>query len=204
MICPHCKKSYDRNNLVRLNIKTFENVDLEYDAVCPYCKVVVGKMFWGKFTLLEDSDHMEPVPLDQLFQPPNASKPTVVIRYMCPHCAEILPEDLSTLPRVRGEGDRRQQADRRSGNDRRQRRAPWRQPEARKGERRQQADRRQPGPDRREMPAGVLSAETENAQPSDNRKTERRKNRRPVLYDRRQPGSDRREEAASDKVNWKI
>ncbi|MDL2253868.1 hypothetical protein LJC49_07340, partial [Ruminococcaceae bacterium OttesenSCG-928-I18] len=106
MICSNCKKLVLHNEVIRKNIKGFENVDISYDAVCPFCHAMMGRMFWGK--LMAGGQQAEAAILKR----PAEEKPPV--RYCCPHCGKVLPQDLGELPEYR----ERRQKDRRVGDRR--------------------------------------------------------------------------------------
>lgn len=48
MVCPDCENYIMKSQELRKNVKAFENVDITYDVVCPFCGALVGQMFWGR------------------------------------------------------------------------------------------------------------------------------------------------------------
>lgn len=191
MICPACGTILSQSQLLKVNVKGMDNVDIVYDAICPVCRVEMGKMFWGNFT-------PNPALAEGKNQPSRTGarhRPPIRVRtasdskenwpqkniHICPHCGKDLPEDISQLPVRRHPYDRRTQ-ERRQLPDRRKQQVLWpleerRQSERRQGDRRQSQDRR----------AGKAEADT-----SDMRRSDRRQAQRPVLYDRRRNKPDRR------------
>ncbi len=144
MICPNCHTPLQQDQLVKANVRGFENVDLVYDTLCPFCHAHIGQMFWGKLTLYTAHGRGESI------APPAAEydpirRPAGV--RICPHCGEPLPDNLEVLPLQRRPQDRRTQ-DRRHGEDRRKENIFWWEPERRKSTRRQMLERRL-GNDRR-------------------------------------------------------
>lgn len=197
MFCPNCNEYVLVSQIVRRDVKALGEVDVSYDAICPFCNTFMGRMFWGK--LLPPSSAAN--------QPENR-----------PELQDVMEGEhrrgerrkLERRARERRRGERRQ-ADRRGEPS-----ADYTGPERRKGERRQEERRRDErrslerrSLERRGSRAVAAQAPAEQVRDQirqatgdslvlervpygDKRKGERRKNKRPMLYDRRIGGQDRR------------
>ena len=53
MFCPSCSAFMLESQLIKDNVKRTQDTELEYDAYCPFCKVRIGKMFWGKLEVAD-------------------------------------------------------------------------------------------------------------------------------------------------------
>lgn len=203
MICPGCNRYLQQNQLIKANVKGFENIDLVYDATCPFCFERIGRMFWGRFTL---RDPRKNAARGAEKSPPQSEQPPRPV-YICPHCSQPLPKEVSSLQQQRTTAERRG-PDRRQKEDRRETHIFWWRPERRRANRRK--EERRSGQDRREgsvQPGnfpGQSETPPEYAHRNDNRKASRRQAQAPVLYDRRRPGADRRTRKNSGRVNKQI
>lgn len=178
MVCHNCGRFVSKRQVVKVNVKGYGDADIVYDAICPWCRAKLGKVFWGRLVTSE-----APKPAAHA-APPQQAAAHIPQRRICPHCGEVLPSDLDSLPVKRREGDRRW-GERRSGTERREADAPHDGPERRSGTERRQGERRQG--ERRGSKAAPPPPP-----PVENRRGERRRQNRPVLFDRRRPGTDRR------------
>lgn len=65
MFCPNCHAFMNESHLIKSNAKVMSDVAVEYDAVCPNCKVHIGRMFWGELRLAPGLTAYEPFRLKQ-------------------------------------------------------------------------------------------------------------------------------------------
>lgn len=86
MFCPNCSAFLLESDFVHVNARYAPgDVPVEYDVRCPECRVIIGKMFWGRLTL--DPDMVKPgEAVGPVHGPKNPAK-------VCPHCGMPLPED---------------------------------------------------------------------------------------------------------------
>jgi len=98
MFCPNCSSFLLKSQLIKANVKKFQDTDVEYDATCPFCNVRIGRMFWGRLEIAAELvsrnsfTHQEPLPAPQNFphrKMPFTPAPTPA--YEAPYC-EVEPE----------------------------------------------------------------------------------------------------------------
>lgn len=202
MVCPKCRKRLREQQLIKANIKGVNNVEIVYDAVCPFCYFELGQMHWGKLISKYDS-------LWQDEQPRDYSVKKEPISYYCPHCGETMSELEGGFPIDRRKTERRTAA-RRVVEDRRENEMNWLWKEHRRLDRRARQERRQQvgrrktdAPVPEAVSAEILNAETANAA-NEARREDRRKIQRPVLYDRRKPANERRRRDRSDDMDFTV
>lgn len=210
MVCPECGGSWSAKEIIKVNIRGFERVDIVYDVLCPRCKTMIGRMFWGKMlpNRPDESDEEQPsaATTATVRAVHHAAQEEADDGYYCPHCGNTLEGDARPCcPRreerrthERRQGERRQSVQAWFGVERR--RQDRREGDRRHGDRRAGAQQAAETMNRAEV-VRAFSPLPETA--ADKRTEDRRKENRPVLYDRR-TGRDRRRKSERAEVDRKI
>lgn len=95
MFCPKCSAYVTEKELIKTDVKYAPgNVPIEYDAICPHCRVDMGRVSWGQLTvdpaleakLKKEAERANPP------EPDNSNAAPVSAGKTCPHCGKPLPE----------------------------------------------------------------------------------------------------------------
>ncbi len=202
MLCPNCARNLTPDSVIKVDVKGINDVDIVYDAICPYCYVEIGRMYWGELIL---NKSMPETAWIKTYKQPGQTKPEPVetgetmpedtitrVTRICPHCGGDLPEDLNSLP-IKRTGQDRRKGERRVA-ERRRNDVIWMEIEHRDGDRRV-ADRRVASrreEDRKAAEAATPVQEEPRGEYTSQRVGERRKSQQSILYERRASGGDRR------------
>ncbi len=97
MFCPKCTAYLTEKDLIKTDVKYAPgNVPIEYDAICPQCRVDMGRVSWGQLKVdpeLQKKLDAEAAKTARASAPAEVAAPqTQDHGKSCPHCGKPLPE----------------------------------------------------------------------------------------------------------------
>lgn len=96
MFCPKCSAYLTEKDLIKTEVKYAPgNVPIEYQAMCPHCRVEMGKISWGQLTVNPELEkELAKSNLAKNNGDGNTAATAAAPGKVCPHCGKPLPADI--------------------------------------------------------------------------------------------------------------